>query len=147
MKITMVQHYYWMVLVMAILGVVLQTACVSDEVGIEGVWERFDQAGSGAVVTVQRNGVTYEGTLLEVAGLPGFKAKDLKWRQISSEKDNSYQGEDLYRAVNTQKGDVIAFQRYDRAKFVLMSNDIMHVTIIDTKGNDTTIQKWRRLHS
>jgi hypothetical protein len=123
------------------------TACNSSDKRIVGKWERFDDASAGTTLAVKTVGNSFQGRVINVEGLLselGFETSDIKWKHIKWKENDSYEAQDLQKAVN-QKGE-IAYSEYINIEIQLISEDILHVSEKEAEDdNSEQIQKWRRV--
>ncbi len=122
-------------------------SCEEKKDLLMGKWERFGDQMAGAVIRVDRVGVSFQGILLHVSGeleLSGFVANDIKWNGVIKKDDESYEGQDLEKRQNTD-GHVISSD-YVPVRFRLLSDDILEVSSInDSPEKLGNVQKWKRI--
>lgn len=123
------------------------TSCQEKKDLLMGKWERFGDQMAGAVVEVDRIGVTFQGTLIHLSSeleLSGFVVGDIKWNGVTKKDNESYEGQDLEKRQNTEG--LITGSEYAPVRFRLLSDDILEVASVnDSPEKLGNIQKWKRI--
>ncbi len=132
-------------IIVGIILILFLGGCQDDDISLEGKWERFDAAGAGAILKVNRVGETYRGTLVHVGPRlqGGFESGDVKWREIVSKTENYYEGNDLIKFIDST-GRVERYE-YEEVYFELVSFDILKVRSFAESKYTGSIQKWKRI--
>lgn len=116
---------------------------------IEGKWQRFDNVQNNAIVEVTKSAQDCKGVFIEANGLSmvelGFKAGDVKWKNIKQISDYEYIALDLTHYTDKKRN--VEDIKYDSISIEMLTNDLIKIkpyNKVDIKS-PLDIQKWRRL--